>query len=490
VINVKSNLVQVDAVVTDDEGRQVKDLRADDFEIVEDGQKRPPEFFSYVSLDAARAAPADNAQPSPRAPRRIFAFVVSNPLIDVGFSFAGPNGAPPSSGSFVTQARAQSAAEETHELLSWFVDHELNERDLAAIGDTDVDLGVLASFTSDRDVLHEAIRQVRADPTSGRSPVVHLMVVNGELTLQPLLSRNLRVLDMLASVIKQLEPLPGRKVVAFIARGLLYNPSLPYSEVVRARMQQLIEQCNRAHISIYTLRPVALNPEGGNQGSDALIRLADETGGRAIYNTNDLRVGFREVLEENRGYYLLAYNPGAETIARPHRIEVRVKRPDLHVHTRATAYSRAASGNSARGAATPQGVGAALDVPFAADEIAVALTPELVGADGPSPRVVTALHVALNACEPQTTPAGQQVVVLELVVRVTGPDGRTIKDEGRTLTLRLGADDLRAGFSANFEFTPARAGFYRIGVAARDTVSGRTGSATRFIAVARAKQTK
>ena len=116
--------------------------------------------------------------------------------------------------------------------------------------------------------------------------------------------------------------------------------------------------------------------------------------------------------------------------------------------------------------------------------------PELVGADGQSPRVVTALHVPLDNFEAQTKLADKQTVVLELVVRVAGPDGRTIKNEARTLSLKLGADDLRAGFSANFAFAPGRAGFYRISVAARDTVSGRTGSATRFIAIARAKPSK
>jgi len=46
-----------------------------------------------------------------------------------------------------------------------------------------------------------------------------------------------------------------------------------------------------------------------------LISIAHETGGRAIYNTNDLRAGFADIMEENRGYYLLAYNPGAFVIA-------------------------------------------------------------------------------------------------------------------------------------------------------------------------------
>jgi hypothetical protein len=56
VLRITTNLVQVDAVVTDPGGRQVSNLRADDFEILEDGRPQKITAFSYVSMVAPRPA--------------------------------------------------------------------------------------------------------------------------------------------------------------------------------------------------------------------------------------------------------------------------------------------------------------------------------------------------------------------------------------------------------------------------------------------------
>src|SRR5262245_44265697 len=48
VVQLSVTLVEVDAVVTDGDGRQVTDLRAEDFEVSEDGRARTIADFSYV----------------------------------------------------------------------------------------------------------------------------------------------------------------------------------------------------------------------------------------------------------------------------------------------------------------------------------------------------------------------------------------------------------------------------------------------------------
>src|SRR6266498_1397865 len=50
VLRVTTNLVQLDVVVTDKEGNHVTDLHPEDFEIVEDKDKRQITSFSYVTL--------------------------------------------------------------------------------------------------------------------------------------------------------------------------------------------------------------------------------------------------------------------------------------------------------------------------------------------------------------------------------------------------------------------------------------------------------
>ncbi len=61
VVRITTSLVQLDAVVTRD-GKQVTDLKAEDFEIFEDGKAQTITNFSYIStVPAAAASPANIA---------------------------------------------------------------------------------------------------------------------------------------------------------------------------------------------------------------------------------------------------------------------------------------------------------------------------------------------------------------------------------------------------------------------------------------------
>src|SRR5215475_8341046 len=55
-IRITVNLVQVDAVVFDAKGKQVTDLEAKDFEILQDGKPQKITHFSYVSTIGPRPA--------------------------------------------------------------------------------------------------------------------------------------------------------------------------------------------------------------------------------------------------------------------------------------------------------------------------------------------------------------------------------------------------------------------------------------------------
>src|SRR5690348_5020942 len=52
VIRVRSNEVRLDVVVNDKKGRPIKDLKPDDFEILEDGVPQKVESFRFVSREA------------------------------------------------------------------------------------------------------------------------------------------------------------------------------------------------------------------------------------------------------------------------------------------------------------------------------------------------------------------------------------------------------------------------------------------------------
>src|SRR5690242_16039825 len=49
VVRITTNLVQVDVLVTDKAGKQVTDLKPEDFEVLEDGHPQKITHFSYIS---------------------------------------------------------------------------------------------------------------------------------------------------------------------------------------------------------------------------------------------------------------------------------------------------------------------------------------------------------------------------------------------------------------------------------------------------------
>jgi hypothetical protein len=74
----------VDAIVRDEKGQAITDLRAEDFVIVDNGRAYPVEFCSYINLGSERprtAAPTDGRLSKNELGRAI-AFIITRPIID------------------------------------------------------------------------------------------------------------------------------------------------------------------------------------------------------------------------------------------------------------------------------------------------------------------------------------------------------------------------------------------------------------------------
>ena len=171
----------------------------------------------------------------------------------------------------------------------------------------------------------------------------------------------------LRAVVDALAPLPGRKSVMYFAE------SLPITGRLKPRFEALIGLANRRNITVYPVdaaglrvhsgeREVSRNVEvAGSQGvgdakrdsgaytkelerqeqiltsrpTAALGRLAKETGGFLLENTNNLAAGVARMQQERTTYYLLAYQPAnAAADGSFRRVEVKVKRPRVTVRAR------------------------------------------------------------------------------------------------------------------------------------------------------------
>lgn len=155
VVRISTNLVQIDAVVTDKNGWQVTDLKAGDFEVLQDGRLQKVTNLSYIYTQSnssgglmARAsspslptnAPAPPVALRPDQVRRTIALVVD----DLGLSFE--------STAFVRKT------------LTKFINEQMQPGDLVAIIRTSAGAGALQQFTSDKRQLAAAIDHVRWYP--------------------------------------------------------------------------------------------------------------------------------------------------------------------------------------------------------------------------------------------------------------------------------------------------------------------------------------
>ena len=171
VVRITTNLVQVDVVVTRD-GKQVNDLKPEEFEIYEDGQRQTITNFAYVSnttrvnytsssgsLTSTSPTGTESPMPpkasTPRQVGRTMAIVID----DLGMSFDS-----------MGRVRAQ---------LGKFISANLEPTDLVAIIRTGGEVGALQQFTTDRRLLQNAVASLKWNPCSR----IGLNVLNAERSL-------------------------------------------------------------------------------------------------------------------------------------------------------------------------------------------------------------------------------------------------------------------------------------------------------------------
>ena len=176
---------------------------------------------------------------------------------------------------------------------------------------------------------------------------------------------------VLMSVVQSLSIYPGRKTIVFFSEGLPVSPALS------SRLGSVIEAANRANVTAYAvdakgLRTHSSLTDARKEMTDfvedrarqdsfgttrteqpltmafervedtltldsraGLAKLAEETGGFLVEQSNDLGSAFRRIDEDNQFHYLLTYSPTNNTFdGRFRSIKVGVRRSGTRVFSR------------------------------------------------------------------------------------------------------------------------------------------------------------
>jgi VWFA-related protein len=288
-------VVNVEVVVTDDQGYRIPGLDASDFELLVDGEPVPISYFTEVDDGHARGALKDG-----RPPTSFEAAAMSVPLV-IPDEAVGTNFLIFMDQSSVVRRYRQRVLDRLGEEL-----YLLRPEDRVAIVAFDGrNVSLLADWTNSRSHIEAAFHQAREwRVRPGRLAAPSLPVHQTE-----------RALMAATAAVRSFATARGRKVMLLLADDWRVASLRSYD--------RLIDAANQVG---YTLYPIT------RHGLHSL--LADETGGLAIVGTKPREV-LGIVVDDVRYYYWLGFEPPRDEDDELHDIEVRVAdHPDLRVWSR------------------------------------------------------------------------------------------------------------------------------------------------------------
>jgi len=527
VVRITTNLVQVDAVVLDGEGKPVTDLRPDEVQIFEDGRPRKITNFSYIAESgrrggAAAPSPSNGSTPPPfrlrpEDVRRTIALVVD----DLGLSF--------------------QTVQSTRRALKKFVDEQMRPGDIVAIIRTSGGVGALQQFTSDRRQLYASIEAVRwygtgrsgptpFEPTDTPTPGAKGDEVDSLKAVQESFREDLSTVGTLGAighVVRGLRDLPGRKTVVVISDGIRVGDDADPARDTRTgrALRRLIDQAARASVVIHTMNAAgiqwfsasaadSLATHSGVGTRDALQMgelisgraaaisarqaglslLAEKTGGAALQGSNDLSAGIRRLLDEGRGYYLIGYQPDGSTFDAGtgrrlfHRLSLKVTRPGRYRVRMRDGFFGVPDGEASapRGTQRDQIVGALLS-PFGASGVRVRLTSLFANDAKTGSYTRSILHVDARDLTFKEEADGWRTATFDVFTVTFDEAGNVVDQLGRTDALRVRDEAYRQviehGFVYNAMLPVKKPGAYQLRAVLRDQESGRVGSAGQFVEI-------
>jgi len=378
------NLVLVDVVVRDRRGNVVSGLKADDFQLLEDGKPQQILTFAFEQIQ-------NNAQPIERASLLAGTTTAGAPRVTAPAAPAPVAPATPSGPLtsedvaghrlltllFDTSSMApEDVQKATDEAIKW-VNEKMSPADLVAVATIGSTLQILTDFTSEKEQVRSVLEKFSGADGTAFAAVDSSTQATDEasasqtddstttdVSAQELDTFNNDVrLRAIKTLAEALAPIQQKKAILYFSSGMQRNGTDNQVEL-RAAVNAAV----RANVAIYPVDSRGLQAivPGGSarQGSrgglsaftgsavtqqftqlaaqqETLTTLAADTGGTAFLDSNDFGEAFGKVTNDISSYYILGFastNPDRD--GRYRRLTVKLRnKSDVKVDAREGYYA-------------------------------------------------------------------------------------------------------------------------------------------------------
>ncbi len=379
---VSVNVVNVDVYVTDKKGNRVTGLSSGDFQIFEDG--RPMAITNFFSMEGGKVASALAAPPpvAPEAPTE-----TPEPVEE-----ASANLPPPEDQRLVLIVYVDNFnlrpfnRNRVLRDLRVFLNTKLQRNDLMMLVSYDRSVHIRQTLTSDPGLINSQLVELEKISAQGthadseRRDALQRIEDSADASSALSIARGYAEsqyndlafsIDALRDIVNGLAGMPGRKAVLYVSDGLqmivgqdvYYAVQEKYRDTsgitqsfdydTSRRFRELTSTANANRVTFYTLDAAGLRSyssisaenQGPGQGvfidqiqiqnlQSSIRLMADETGGKAVINTNNFLPSLERIAEDFRSYYSLGYSPPHSGDGRYHEIKIKLKRKGLEVRHR------------------------------------------------------------------------------------------------------------------------------------------------------------
>lgn len=376
--SVSVNVVNVDVYVTDKKGTRVTGLTRDDFEILEDG--RPMAITNFFAMEGGKVAsvPAPPAASSPGSEPAAPEVAASLPPAEdqrlVLIVYVDNFNLRPFNRNRVLRD------------LRVFLNTKLQRDDLIMLVSYDRSVHIRQPLTSDPALVNAQLVELEKISAQGthadseRRDALRRIEESTDVSSALSAARSYAEsqfndlafsIDALRDIVNGLAGMPGRKAVLYVSDGLqmivgqdvYYAVQEKYKDTTgltqsfdydtSRRFRELTSTANANRVTFYTLDAAGLrsyssiSAENQTPGQGVFIdqiqiqnvqssirMMADETGGKALINTNNFLPGLERIADDFRSYYSLGYSPPHSGDGRYHEIKVKLKRKGLEIRHR------------------------------------------------------------------------------------------------------------------------------------------------------------